>query len=58
MFTPPFVLILSEALGRNLSDISISESYEAKAAAKDLKEREGEGRGGDLGCYQHNIANN
>ncbi|TPX72320.1 hypothetical protein SpCBS45565_g00629 [Spizellomyces sp. 'palustris'] len=33
----------TEALGRNLSDISLAESYEAKAAAKDLKEREGEG---------------
>ncbi|KAI8825794.1 kinase-like domain-containing protein [Fimicolochytrium jonesii] len=33
----------TEALGRNLSDISISEAYEAKAAAKDLQEREGEG---------------
>ncbi|KAJ3012178.1 serine/threonine protein kinase, CMGC group [Thoreauomyces humboldtii] len=33
----------TEALGRNLSDISLSEAYEAKAAAKDLQEREGEG---------------
>ncbi|KND00995.1 CMGC/SRPK protein kinase [Spizellomyces punctatus DAOM BR117] len=33
----------TDALGRNLSDISLAESYEAKAAAKDLKEREGEG---------------
>ncbi|KAJ3155414.1 serine/threonine protein kinase, CMGC group [Geranomyces michiganensis] len=34
----------TEALGRNLSDISLSEvMYEAKAAAKDLQEREGEG---------------
>ncbi|KAJ3166124.1 serine/threonine protein kinase, CMGC group [Geranomyces variabilis] len=34
----------TEALGRNLSDISLSEvMYEVKAAARDLQEREGEG---------------
>ncbi|KAI9105569.1 Serine/threonine-protein kinase 23 [Phlyctochytrium arcticum] len=33
----------TEALGRNLSDISLAETYEAKAAARDKKEREGEG---------------